>query len=52
MTISSASAFAILSAAVFLLVGLFSGLSKFLQMWRSTQGLGLSLQPNLSDNSK
>lgn len=39
MTFSSASAFAIVSAGVFLLVGLFSGLWKFLQMWRSEQGL-------------
>lgn len=39
MTFSSASAFAIISAGVFLLVGLFSGLWKFLQMWRSEQGL-------------
>lgn len=39
MTISSASAFAIISAGIFLLVGLFSGLWKFLQMWRSEQGL-------------
>jgi ABC-type uncharacterized transport system permease subunit len=39
MTFSSASAFAIVSAGVFLLVGLLSGLWKFLQMWRSEQGL-------------
>lgn len=39
MTFSSASAFAIVSAGVFLLVGLLSGLWKFLQMWRSKQGL-------------
>nr|WP_294888448.1 hypothetical protein [uncultured Limnobacter sp.] len=39
MTFSSASAFAVVSAGVFLLVGLFSGLWKFLQMWRSEQGL-------------
>ena len=39
MTFSSASAFAVVSTGVFLLVGLFSGLWKFLQMWRSEQGL-------------
>lgn len=39
MTMSSASAFAIVSAGIFLLVGLFSGLWKFLQMWRSALGL-------------
>jgi hypothetical protein len=39
MTISSATAFAILSAGFFLLVGLFSGLWKFLQMWKSAEGL-------------
>lgn len=39
MTINAASAFAILSAGLFLIVGLFSGLWKFLQMWSNAQGM-------------
>lgn len=39
MSISAATSFAIFSAGAFLLTGLFSGLWKFIQMWRSPQGL-------------
>lgn len=39
MSISSATAFAIVAAGAFLLTGLFSGLWKFLQMWKSPEGL-------------
>ena len=39
MVISQATAFAIVAAGVFLLTGLLSGLWKFIQMWKSTQGL-------------
>lgn len=39
MTLTAASAFAIISAGFFLIVGLFSGLWKFLQMWKSPEGL-------------
>lgn len=39
MSLSSASAFAIVAAGAFLSTGLFSGLWKFIQMWKSPQGL-------------
>lgn len=39
MDINIATSFAIVSAGLFLLVGLLSGLWKFLQMWQSPQGL-------------
>ena len=39
MSPGSASSFAILAAGLFLLTGLFSGLWKFIQMWKSPQGL-------------
>jgi hypothetical protein len=38
MSPGSASSFAILAAGAFLLIGLFSGLWKFIQMWKSPQG--------------
>lgn len=39
MAITSSASFALLSAGLFLIVGLLSGLWKFIQMWNSPQGL-------------
>lgn len=39
MVITQATAFAIVAAGAFLLTGLFSGLWKFIQMWKSAEGL-------------
>jgi hypothetical protein len=39
MQITNAASFALVSAGLFLLTGLFSGLWKFIQMWNSPQGL-------------
>lgn len=39
MILSEATAFSIVSAGIFLITGLLTGLWKFIQMWRSPQGL-------------
>ncbi|HEX4855797.1 MAG TPA: hypothetical protein VFV28_03245 [Limnobacter sp.] len=39
MTLAAPASFALLSAGMFLIIGLFSGLWKFLQMWKSPRGL-------------